>query len=108
MAIAFSLLTITAGAILRYAVTSHPSGIDIQVVGLILMIIGLVGLVIALIDWLVPLNTLIPRRDRHSYGERHDRPVDSMTRDYPPRARAYPPADVHEEETVVRHDDRAA
>jgi hypothetical protein len=108
LGIAISLLTVTAGAILRYAITSTPSGVDIGVIGLILMVIGLVGLVISLIDWLVPLNTWIPRRERRTYVERHERPVDYATRDYPPRPRDYPPADVHEEETIIRHDDRAA
>jgi hypothetical protein len=66
-----------------------------------------VGLVIAPIDWLVPLDKWIPKRERRTYVEHRERPVD-YTRDYPPRPREYPPADVHEEETIIRHDDRAA
>jgi hypothetical protein len=43
-----SIFLIAVGAILRYAVTATVSGIDIQVVGLILMIAGVIGLVIGL------------------------------------------------------------
>jgi heme/copper-type cytochrome/quinol oxidase subunit 2 len=46
-----SLFLIAAGAILRYAVTTTVSGIDLQVVGLVLMIVGIVGLVLSLL-WL--------------------------------------------------------
>jgi hypothetical protein len=40
---------IAAGAILKYAVTTDVSGINIQTVGLILMIVGIIGLVISLL-----------------------------------------------------------
>jgi len=43
-----SIFLIAVGAILRYAVTASVSGIDLQVVGLILMIAGVVGLIIGL------------------------------------------------------------
>lgn len=49
MTIGTSLLLIAAGAVLRYAVTATTSGIDLQVVGLVLMIIGIVGLVLSLL-----------------------------------------------------------
>lgn len=42
--IGFSLFAIALGAILRYAVTSHPSGIDLSTVGLILIVVGGIGL----------------------------------------------------------------
>jgi hypothetical protein len=44
-----SLLLIAVGAILRYAVTATVSGIDLQVVGLVLMIVGIVGLLLSLL-----------------------------------------------------------
>lgn len=44
-----SLVLIAAGAILRYAVTATVSGVDLQVVGLVLMIVGAVGLAISLL-----------------------------------------------------------
>jgi hypothetical protein len=43
-----SLFLIAVGAILKFAVTAHVGGINIQTVGVILMIVGVVGLVISL------------------------------------------------------------
>jgi hypothetical protein len=48
MTIGTSLFLITAGAILRYAVTADLSWLDLQTAGLILMLVGAVGLVIGL------------------------------------------------------------
>jgi hypothetical protein len=44
-----ALFLIAVGAILRYAVTWEPSGIDLGVVGLILMIAGIAMLVLTLV-----------------------------------------------------------
>jgi Domain of unknown function (DUF6458) len=44
-----ALFLIAVGAILRYAVTWEPSGIDLAVVGLILMIAGIAMLVLTLV-----------------------------------------------------------
>ncbi|MGI9556787.1 MAG: DUF6458 family protein [Solirubrobacterales bacterium] len=49
----FSLFLIVLGAILRYAVTWDPEGVDLDVIGLILMIAGLIGVCIWLIWFLV-------------------------------------------------------
>ncbi len=49
MTIGSSLFLIAAGAILKYAVTAHVGGIDVQVVGVILMVVGVVGLVLGLV-----------------------------------------------------------
>ncbi|HEX8856390.1 MAG TPA: DUF6458 family protein [Thermoleophilaceae bacterium] len=49
MGIGTSIFLIAAGAILKYAVTGHVSGVDIQTVGLILMIVGILGLIISLL-----------------------------------------------------------
>jgi hypothetical protein len=54
-----SLLLIAVGAILRYAVTATVSGIDLQVVGLVLMIVGIVGLVLSLL-WFGLLSSRRP------------------------------------------------
>jgi hypothetical protein len=48
MTIGSSIFLIALGAILRYAVTTSVSGIDLAVVGLILIIAGAIGLVIGL------------------------------------------------------------
>jgi uncharacterized protein involved in exopolysaccharide biosynthesis len=44
-----SIFLIAVGAILRYAVTFHVSGVSRPTVGLILIIAGIVGLVLSLI-----------------------------------------------------------
>jgi Domain of unknown function (DUF6458) len=49
MTVGASLFLIAVGAILKFAVTAHVAGIDLQVVGVILMIVGGVGLVIGLV-----------------------------------------------------------
>jgi hypothetical protein len=48
MTIGTSLFLIAVGAILRYAVTTHVSGINVHIAGLVLMIVGAVGLIISL------------------------------------------------------------
>lgn len=48
MTIGSSLLLIAAGAILKWAVTVHVRGIDLQNMGIILMVVGAIGLIIGL------------------------------------------------------------
>ena len=48
MTIGTSLFLIAIGAILKYAVTAHVEGVDIQTVGVILMVVGVLGLVLGL------------------------------------------------------------
>ena len=49
MTLGTSLFLIALGAILRYAVTTSVSGIDLQVVGLILMIVGVIGAILSVV-----------------------------------------------------------
>jgi hypothetical protein len=51
MGIGVSLILIAAGAILTWAVETEVSGLDINVVGVILMITGIAGLVLSLVFW---------------------------------------------------------
>ena len=51
MGIPVSILLITAGAILAFAVDATTSGVNIHAVGWILMAAGIVGLVLSLILW---------------------------------------------------------
>jgi Domain of unknown function (DUF6458) len=60
MPLGTSIFLIALGAILRYAVTTTVSGIDITTVGLILMIVGVVGLLLSIIYMLA----WSPRRGR--------------------------------------------
>jgi hypothetical protein len=58
MPLGTSIFLIAVGAILRYAVTTTVSGIQLTTVGLILMIVGIAGLVLSILY----MTTLGPRR----------------------------------------------
>jgi uncharacterized membrane protein YidH (DUF202 family) len=49
MSIGTSIFLIAVGAIIRYAVTFHVSGVSRPAIGLILIIAGIVGLVLSLV-----------------------------------------------------------
>jgi hypothetical protein len=66
MGIGTSIFLIALGAILKFAVTTSVSGIELATVGVILMIVGILGLVISLL-------ILLQARDR---GVVQDRVVD--------------------------------
>jgi hypothetical protein len=51
MGISVSLILVAVGAVLTWAVTATTSGIDLNVVGVILMIVGLAGLVLSMVFW---------------------------------------------------------
>ena len=42
-------MLIAVGAILKWAVTAHVSGINLQTAGMVLLIVGIVGLILAVI-----------------------------------------------------------
>ncbi len=73
MTLGTSLLLIAVGAILRYAVTTDVSGIDLQTVGLILMIVGILGLIISLLYMALWADRTRTPRD---YGDDAPRPRD--------------------------------
>ena len=49
MTIGTSLFLIAAGAILKYAVTTHIHGINVHTTGMILMAVGVLGLILGLL-----------------------------------------------------------
>ncbi|HWE08238.1 MAG TPA: DUF6458 family protein [Solirubrobacteraceae bacterium] len=49
MTIGTSIALIAAGAILKWAVTAHVSGFNIQTAGVVLFVLGILGLVLSLI-----------------------------------------------------------
>lgn len=51
MGLGVSLVLIAVGAILTWAVSAEVSGLDINVIGVILMIVGLVGFLMSLLFW---------------------------------------------------------
>ena len=47
MTIGTSIFLIAVGAILKFAVHTHVSGVSLQTIGLILMIVGVIGLILS-------------------------------------------------------------
>jgi vacuolar-type H+-ATPase subunit I/STV1 len=64
MSIGSALLLLAAGAILKWAVTAHVSGFDIQTAGTVLFVLGIVALPLALLYtfWWGPRNRVEERR----------------------------------------------
>jgi hypothetical protein len=79
MTIGTSLLLIAVGAILKYAVTTNVSGIDIQTVGVILMLVGILGLILSLLYTFLWSDAARRRREPAAYDDR--------TQNLPPRDR---------------------
>jgi hypothetical protein len=48
MTIGTSILLIAVGAILKWAVTAHVSGFNIQTAGVVLLVVGVIGLILSL------------------------------------------------------------
>ena len=51
MGIGVSLILVAIGAILTWAVSAEVSGVDIQVIGVILMIVGIAGFLLSMLVW---------------------------------------------------------
>lgn len=49
MTIGSAIVLIAIGAILKFAVTAHVSGFNVQTAGTVLLVVGIVGLVLALV-----------------------------------------------------------
>lgn len=71
MGIGASLFLIALGAILAWAVDVQTSGIDLNMVGVILMIIGSVGLVLSVLFW----SSFAPLRRRDETVVRDERHI---------------------------------
>jgi uncharacterized membrane-anchored protein len=61
MTIGGSLLLIAVGAILKWAITAHIEGLNLQNMGVILIVVGAVGLCIALYLMFRARSTTEPR-----------------------------------------------
>ena len=51
MGLAVSLILVAAGAILAWGVTSEPSGLNLDAIGVVLIVIGIVGFILSLLLW---------------------------------------------------------
>ena len=49
MTIGVAIVLIAVGAVMKWAVTAHVNGFDIQTAGMVLFIVGLVGLGLAIL-----------------------------------------------------------
>jgi hypothetical protein len=79
MYIGSSIFLIAVGAILRWAVSWHVSGFNVQLAGLIVFLVGILGLIITLILWFTQRSS----RDRRRQDDvqAHDyRPDDTAPR----------------------------
>jgi hypothetical protein len=74
MTIGAAIVLIAVGAVLKWAVTAHVNGFDIQTAGMVVFIVGLVGLGLAI------LHTFVWSRP-----DRYDR-YDTAVRRPPPPA----------------------
>ena len=63
MAIGTSIALIAIGAILKFAVSFSITGIDINIVGLILMIVGILGLALSVVMMIAGGNRARDPRD---------------------------------------------
>ena len=69
MGIGTSIFLIAIGAILTWAVNKDLSGVDIQVVGVILMIVGAIGILLDLLWWHSWRGAMAYRRGAYVEGE---------------------------------------
>ena len=76
MRIGASLFLIAIGAILKFAVTKHVSGIDLQVVGVILIVIGAIGLLFELVMWGTRRRTVVTRTPGVTYVSQPGDPIE--------------------------------
>jgi fluoride ion exporter CrcB/FEX len=79
MYIGSSIFLIAVGAILRWAVSWHVSGFNIQLAGLIVFLVGILGLVITLVLWYTRRSSQGTRRT-DGVAPQEYRPDDSAPR----------------------------
>jgi len=51
MGFGVGMILTAAGAILAWAVTSSPNGVNIHTVGYILLVVGILGMLVSLVFW---------------------------------------------------------
>jgi Zn-dependent protease with chaperone function len=76
MTIGSSIVLIAVGAILKWAVTAHVSGINLQTAGTVLFVLGILGLILSV------LYTFVWSRQRRTETTRTYVPRDEQTTRY--------------------------
>ncbi len=66
MRIGASLVLIAVGAILKFAVTTSVSGVNLSTVGVVLMVVGIVGLILSIVMANTARRTDIVHHSTHS------------------------------------------
>jgi hypothetical protein len=79
MYIGTAIFLIAVGAILRWAVSWHVSGFNVQLAGLIVFLVGILGLVITLVLWYTRRSSRGTRRTDGVPPQQY-RPDDSAPR----------------------------
>jgi hypothetical protein len=74
-----SLILVAVGAILTWAVEAEVSGLDIQVIGVILMIVGIAGFLLSMMFWSSWGGPAYFGGRRETYVE--ERPVERIERE---------------------------
>jgi hypothetical protein len=99
-----SVVMITAGAILAFAVSGHPSFLDIQLAGVIVMVTGLIGLwPMGGRAWLAFGRTRLRHFVDQTPPARGPRvPLEDLLGPGGPRADVWPPHAGHHQDTRVR------
>jgi hypothetical protein len=72
MTIGSSIVLIAVGAILKWAVTAHVSGFNVQTAGTVLFVLGIVGLFLAILYTFVWSRQRTPAR---TYVARDEQPT---------------------------------
>ena len=76
MTIGSSIVLIAVGAILKWAVTAHVNGVNLQTVGTILFVLGILGLLLAL------MYTFVWSRQNRTTTTAYVPPDEERTRTY--------------------------
>lgn len=71
MGMSVGLLVFAVGAILRYAISTHVDGVNLNVVGVILMVVGVVAALASAVFW----SSFSPYDRRHRTAVRPERDV---------------------------------
>ncbi len=69
MRIGASLFLIALGAILKWAVTGHVSGLDLDALGTILLVVGAIGLLLSVVLLSIRRRTDVIHQGRVGYGD---------------------------------------
>ncbi len=67
MGLGVGIFLIAIGAILTWAVTKSPTGLNVHIVGVVLMVVGLLGILLDMLIW-HSWNAWGPRRGAYAEG----------------------------------------